>query len=84
MTPAPTRCPACEAGLKHYEAETPDSYEGWEFACDALILRAENGKLFVENDCEVITTKAVDALNKAASQLSSHQSATQEIRNDQG
>jgi hypothetical protein len=66
MTPAPTRCPACDAGLKCYEPQTSDTYEGWEFACDALILRAENGKLFVENDCEIITTKAVDALNKAA------------------
>ncbi len=66
MTPAPKRCPACGCSLRNYEPEKPDEFEGWEFECDAIILRAENGKLFVENDCELVTTKAVDALNKAA------------------
>lgn len=70
MTPAPTRCPACEAGLKHHSPETSDEYEAWLFSCNALILREQNGKLFVEDDCEVITTKAVDALNKIAASRS--------------
>lgn len=75
MTPAPTRCPLCESGIKHYSPATSDEYEGWEFACDALVLRAENGKLFVENDCELATTRAVDALNKAATQSPQETSA---------
>lgn len=77
MTPAPTRCPACDAGLRYHHPETAEDHEGWEFACEALILRSENGKLFVENDCELVTMKAVDALNRAALALSSHHSNTE-------
>lgn len=65
-TPAPTRCPACDCGLKYYCPETADDFETWGFECSAEIMRAENGKLFVENDCEIVTTKLVDRLNAAA------------------
>lgn len=66
MTPAPTKCPVCGASLSEHTTETDKNYEAWNFMCDAVILRMENGKLSAETDCGDATNKAVNELNRAS------------------
>lgn len=68
MTPAPTHCPACGAGIKDHNEASDDEYEGWEFYCHGLILRMENGRLTPESDCGNAMRNAVNRLNDTPSQ----------------
>lgn len=66
MTPAPKTCPVCGSVLLHYNIESEEEYEAWEFECSAIILRGETGKLIAESDCENATQNAVRLLNETA------------------
>lgn len=68
MSKALERCPACGAPCEAYHPASEDDYEWWGFACEAEVIREDNGKLYAEHDCRAALSNALSRLNDAPDQ----------------